>query len=100
VMLRCDAAGDLYPLRVPQPQALHALSSPTVELWHNRLGHPGSRVLHQILQSFDFQCNKSVAHSCQHCQLGKHVRLPFASSDTPVYFPFPLVHSDVWTSSV
>jgi hypothetical protein len=98
VMLRCENSGDLYPLRQPQHQALTASSSPTVELWHNRLGHPGSRALHQILQSFDFQCNKSAAHSCHHCQLGKHVRLPFASSDTPIYFPFQLVHSDVWTS--
>jgi len=100
VMLRCENSGDLYPLRLPQHQALTASSSPTVELWHNRLGHPGSRALHQILQSFDFQCNKSAAHSCHHCQLGKHVRLPFASSDTPIYFPFQLVHSDVWTSPV
>jgi transposase InsO family protein len=26
--------------------------------------------------------------------------LPFSSSETPIYFPFQLVHSDVWTSPV
>jgi histone deacetylase 1/2 len=99
VILRCEGHGDLYPLRLPQHEA-HSASSTSVELWHNRLGHPGAASLRQVLQSFDFQCNKSAAHYCHHCQLGKHVRLPFTSSDTPVYFPFQLVNSDVWTSPV
>jgi histone deacetylase 1/2 len=100
VILRCENSGDLYPLRLPQHQALTASSSTSVELWHSRLGHLGSRPLQQILHSFDFDCNKSIAHSCHHCQLGKHVRLPFVSSDTSIYFPFQLVHSDVWTSPI
>jgi hypothetical protein len=100
VILRCENSGDLYPLRLPQHQALTASSSTSVELWHSWLGHPGSRTLQQILHSFDFACNKSIAHSCHHCQLGKHVRLPFVSSDTSIYFPFQLVHSDVWTSPI
>ena len=100
VKLRCDSQGDLYPLRLSQHQALTASSPASAELWHNRLGHPGSNSFRQVLSSFDFQCNKSATHTCSHCQLGKHVRLPFYSSETPVYFPFQLVHSDVWTSPV
>jgi hypothetical protein len=100
VILRSESSGDLYPLRLPQHHALTASSSSSVELWHNRLGHPGSAPLRQIMNSFDFQCNKTTTHSCHHCQLGKHVRLPFHSSQTPIYFPFQLVHSDVWTSPV
>jgi transposase InsO family protein len=99
VILRCEGSDDLYPMRLPQHEA-HTTSSTSVELWHDRLGHPGAASLRQVLQSFDFQCNKSAAHSCHRCQLGKHVRLPFSSSDTPAYFPFQLVHSDVWTSPV
>ena len=100
VKLRCDSQGDLYPLRLSQHQALTASSPASAELWHNRLGHPGSNSFRQVLSSFDFQCNKSATHTCSHCQLGKHVRLPFYSSETSVYFPFQLVHSDVWTSPV
>jgi len=32
--------------------------------------------------------------------MGKHARLPFSHSNTISYFPFQLVHSDVWTSPV
>jgi histone deacetylase 1/2 len=98
--LRCDSGGDLYPLRLPQPRSFTASAAPTVKLWHQRLGHPGSKAMSQVLHSFDFTCNKSEAHTCHSCQLGKHVRLPFSASETQSYFPFQLVHSDVWTSPV
>jgi hypothetical protein len=97
---RCDSAGDLYPLRLPLPQTFTATLEPTVDLWHHRLGHPGARSMSQVLASFDFSCNKSEPHTCHSCQLGKHARLPFHSSDTTTYFPFQIVHSDVWTSPV
>ena len=99
VMLRCESSGELYPLRQPRNLALSA-SAETVDLWHQHLGHPGSHSLVQVLRSFDFRCNKSAAHVCHSCQLGKHTRLPFSSSNTVSYFPFQLVHSDVWTSPV
>ena len=97
-MLRCESMGDLYPLRLPHHQALAASSG--ISLWHQRLGHPGTPVLSQLLQSFDFQCNKTDAHVCSSCQMGKHVRLPFSNSTSHSYFPFQLLHSDVWTSPV
>jgi histone deacetylase 1/2 len=100
VTLRCDSSGDLYPLRLPRHQALSASSPASIELWHNRLGHPESTTLSQLLQSLDFHCNKTTTHSCHHCRVGKHTRLHFQHSDTPAYFPFQLVHSDLWTSPV
>jgi hypothetical protein len=48
-----------------------ASSSSAVSLWHQCLGHPDHHVLSQILDNFDFSCNKSVAHSCSSCRLGK-----------------------------
>jgi histone deacetylase 1/2 len=98
VTLRCESSGDLYPLRLPPQLALSASSS--ADLWHQRLGHPGAHVLSHILADFDFHCNKSTPHRCQSCKLGKHVRLPFDSSITVSYFPFQLIHADVWTSPV
>jgi hypothetical protein len=32
--------------------------------------------------------------------MGKHARLPFNNSTSQSYFPFQLLHSDVWTSPV
>jgi hypothetical protein len=52
------------------------------------------------LRTLDFSCNKSDQHTCHSCQLGKHVHLPFGSSETTTHFPFQLVHSEVWTSPV
>ncbi|GJS75507.1 hypothetical protein Tco_0725388 [Tanacetum coccineum] len=37
---------------------------------------------------------------CHACQLGKHVRFPFVSSDTVVTSCFDIIHSDVWTSPI
>ena len=99
VKLRCDSQGDLYPLQPPAPQAFHATAI-SVDLWHQRLGHPGRDQLTAALRSFPFNCTKSAAHTCPACQLGKHVRLPFSSSSSVSYFPFQLLHSDVWTSPV
>jgi len=39
-------------------------------------------------------------HSCDSCHLGKSTRLPFSDSQTQTYFPFHILHSDVWTSPV
>ncbi|GKD91317.1 ribonuclease H-like domain-containing protein, partial [Tanacetum coccineum] len=37
---------------------------------------------------------------CHACQLGKHVRLPFVSSNTLITSRFDIIHSDVWTSPI
>jgi hypothetical protein len=52
------------------------------------------------MRGFSFSCNKTESHSCEACRLDKHVRLPFSSSSTVASFPFQLLHSDVWTSSI
>ncbi|XP_071681837.1 uncharacterized protein [Lolium perenne] len=98
---RCDSPGDLYPVGTASTTTGRPLVlSAGVDLWHARLGHPSSATLRQIMQGFSFTCNKTDAHSCEACRLGKHVRLPFSSSSTVASFPFQLIHSDVWTSPV
>jgi hypothetical protein len=97
VKLRCNSNGDLYPLQPLTHQALHATAA-SVDLWHQQLGHPGRDQLAAALRSFPFSCTKSATHTCRACQLVKHVWLPFSSSSSVSYFPFQLVHSDVWTS--
>lgn len=97
-LLRCDSEGDLYPLRLPSATNLHA-SSTAVLLWHQRLGHPSRNSCASVLNSFEFSCNKTESHVCPACQKGKQTRLPFSISESVTYFPFQLLHSDVWTSS-
>jgi hypothetical protein len=101
VILRCNSDGDLYPVAsgssTPRPPFAGVT---TVTLWHQRLGHPGHAALRSALSSFPFACSKSASHTCHACQLGKNARLPFQSSQTLSYFPFQLLHLDVWTSPV
>jgi transposase InsO family protein len=96
MLLRCNSAGDLYPLASSSPSALVA----TAPSGHLRLGHPGRNTLRHTLPQLDFTCSKSLSHSCQACQFGKHVRLPFSSSTSISYVPFQIIHADVWTSPV
>ncbi|GJS87404.1 ribonuclease H-like domain-containing protein [Tanacetum coccineum] len=99
VLLRCDSTGDLYPVTAPSqiPQAF--LVSPNT--WHQRLGHPGSDVLRRLVSHNFISCNKEKPPAlCHACQLGKHVRLPFVSSNTLVTSSFDIIHSDVWTSPI
>jgi hypothetical protein len=98
VLLRCNSHGELYPLTASSPKAL-ITTAPTVELWHQQLGHPGCRTLQQTLCHLDFVPSK-LSPVCDSCQLGKHVRLPFSSSNSVSYVPFQIVHAHVWTSPV
>ncbi|GKB27818.1 ribonuclease H-like domain-containing protein [Tanacetum coccineum] len=99
VLLRCDSTGDLYPVIAPFPIPHVFLVSQ--HTWHQRLGHPGREVLRYLVSNNFISCNKEKPLVlCHACQLGKHVRLSFASSNTVVTSCFEIIHSDVWTSPI
>ncbi|GJR69197.1 ribonuclease H-like domain-containing protein [Tanacetum coccineum] len=61
----------------------------------------GSDVLRRLVSNNVISCNKEKPPVlCHACQLGKHVRLPFVSSNTIISSCFDIVHSDVWTSPI
>lgn len=100
ILLRCDSSGDLYLVTQPSPIP-HALLSGSPTTWHQRLGHPGEEVLRSLVSRQFISCNKERSpHVCHACQLGKHVRLPFSSSNSIVTRRFEIVHSDIWTSPI
>jgi hypothetical protein len=74
----------------------------SADVWHRRLGHPCSASLSHLISQFSIPYNnKQLAPSvCEACQQGKHVRLPFAQSNTCAYFPFQIIQCDLWTSPV
>nr|GEX79754.1 ribonuclease H-like domain-containing protein [Tanacetum cinerariifolium] len=99
VLLRCDSTGDLYPIKAPSSIPHTFLNSQ--HMWHQHLGHPGSDVLRRLVSNNVISCNKEKPHVLFHaCQLGKHVRLLFVSSNTIVTSCFNIIHSDVWTSHI
>jgi hypothetical protein len=78
----------------------HCLTTQSADLWHQRLGHPGTESFRRLLQSYDFSCNKDLTDTCHACRVGKHVRLPFSASQHRTIAPFELIHCDVWTFPV
>uniref|UniRef100_A0A2N9FVX7 Reverse transcriptase Ty1/copia-type domain-containing protein n=1 Tax=Fagus sylvatica TaxID=28930 RepID=A0A2N9FVX7_FAGSY len=75
----------------------HSISSDKWHLWHSRLGHPSSNVLHNIFPSFSTgSSSNTVIEHCQHCLAGKMHQLPFPTSNKIVSSPFELIHADLW----
>ncbi|GJT83636.1 ribonuclease H-like domain-containing protein [Tanacetum coccineum] len=100
ILLRCDSSGDLYPVTSPSPTP-HVFLSVSPSTWHQRLGHPGEDVLRSLKSRQYISYNKEKSsHLCHACQLGKHVRLPFTSSNSSVTCSFEIVHYDIWTSPI
>jgi histone deacetylase 1/2 len=101
VILRCNSSGDLYTISPASPSTAASCSlAITSTLWHHRLGHPSDSVVASLRNMSIITCNKAARSLCHACQLGKHTRLPFASSVSTTSEPFALVHCDVWTSPV
>jgi transposase InsO family protein len=99
-ILRSSSRGDLYPFHYDRPShtpvALHI--STDTNLWHQCLGHPGHQKLDRVLSIFSVPSINKSCHVCDACQKGCHVCLPFPNSSSKTYFPFQLVHCDLWTS--
>ena len=83
--------------------AFYFCNSATVDfkIWHKRLGHPNTNVLHDLLQS-GFLGNKVspsinvVQFDCNSCKLGKSKILPFPTHKSNVSQAFDMIHSDLW----
>jgi transposase InsO family protein len=101
VILRCNSDGDLYTMPASTAAAPpHALLAASSTLWHQRLGHPAPATLERLNKLHAVPCNKVDRSLCHSCQIGKHTRLPFSSSQSITHAPFELVHCDVWTSPI
>ena len=99
MIARCNSSGELYPFHPPSTHALTAVTSS--DLWHRRLGHLGHEALTKLASTTAIPCTKNAASSlCHACQLSRHVRLPFSSSNSRASHNFDLVHCDLWTSPV
>ncbi|KAG8503713.1 hypothetical protein CXB51_001715 [Gossypium anomalum] len=73
---------------------------PSPALWHNRLGHPCTNVLIDVLKNCNVPFKRNTLSTvCSACQLGKAHKLLFSSSKTLYSSPFELVEYDVWGSA-
>ena len=76
------------------------MSSPpyqSISFWHNRLGHPSSKILHQIVASHNLPLSKSSSSStsCNACLCNKSHKLPFGVSSLNCSRPLEILFMDV-----
>jgi hypothetical protein len=97
---RFNSSGDLYTLHGAPAADPPTSMVASIDLRHHRLGHPHTATLSSMLSEFSRNCTRDSHNSsvCPSCQQGKHVRLPFYSSNSVSTFPFELLHCDLWTS--
>lgn len=69
------------------------------ELWHNRLGHPGKKILEKLsVGTNGTPTNISIptdTSPCYGCLTGKGKRSPFPPSESRAEHPLDLIHSDL-----
>ena len=72
-----------------------------IHIWHRRLGHPSSGILHSILNKSHLPVIGSInkLSICPASQMGKASRLPFSTLPCTPTRSFPLIHADVWGPS-
>jgi histone deacetylase 1/2 len=91
----------LYPLPSSSTSPLgchaHGAAKSSSSLWHRRLGHPSSGVVHQVLRDNEIPFSESNKESvCDACQMAKSHQLPYPKSSSVSTSPLELVFSDVW----
>jgi hypothetical protein len=106
MITKYNSSGPLYTMRLPShptpslptsaPSALVASAS----TWHRHLGHPGVDVLSKLSHDSSVICSKRSHDLCHTCQVGRHIHLPFVSSNSRVDNNFDLIHCDLWTYPV
>ena len=106
LLYRGPSKNGLYPLNgvtlaiKPHPHAhfssVQSTKSVFAQIWHDRLGHPHTQVLQQVLPHVNSHLNKTESFPCTHCIQGKMTKLPFKQSIRKASKPLEVVHSDVW----
>jgi hypothetical protein len=71
-----------------------------VSTCHRCLGHLGVNILSKVSHDSSVICSRRCHDLCHACKLGRHIRLPFVSSNSHADDNFDLIHCDLWTSPV
>jgi hypothetical protein len=105
VITGCNSSWPLYTMRLPSYPPSSPASAPSAlvasaSTWHRRLGHPGVDVLSKLSHESSVVCSRRTHDICHACQLCRHIRLPFVSSNSRADNNFDLIHYDLWTSPV
>lgn len=99
ILLKGRCHKGLYPIPATSTikNALGAVK-PSMSRWHNRLGHPSSFIVRQVVSKNKLPClGPSTDESvCDACQKAKAHQFPYPRSTSVSSSPLELVFSDVW----
>ena len=79
------------PTSTPHTSLAH--TTPTLKLWHQRLGHPAYPTLIHALKTNKISFSESY-NKCFDCN--KSHKLPFSKSSISSHYPLEILYSDVW----
>ena len=102
-LLQGPCENGVYPL--PKISSSHPIAMvherTSINGWHQRLGHPSSKVVARMITSFSLpiSSNSSNSHNCDSCSINKSHRLPFHKHGLNSSAPFDLIYTDVWGPS-
>ena len=80
-------------------EAAAVSSTPSLALWHARLGYASSSRIQQLASRGLLGSVPTENFDCVSCQLGKQPTLPFNTSESISTDIFDLIHSDIWGPS-
>ena len=83
-------------IRFDFPVSFHVSSNVSVNLLHNRLGHPSKYVVQTLLKSscINITCNNEQKFEfCDACQLGKLYQFHFSANEIKSKHPLELIHT-------
>jgi hypothetical protein len=97
-LLRGRCHNGLYPLPLKSLKLVFGAFKPSLERWHNRLGHPFFPIVKRVVSSFDLPCSSKSKKDfvCDVCQKAKSHQLPYNKSTSTLSHPLELIYSDVW----
>jgi hypothetical protein len=69
-----------------------------VDIWHQRLGHPHSKLLHVLASKHVIDVSNwlNTKKVCSSCQMGKSCHLSFNSNNKIASAPLIKIHCDLW----
>ena len=94
--------GGLYPItsgalsRKPRHQ-VYSVIKPSLARWHQRLGHPSSIIVKQVVNkgNLPLSSSQNIESVCDACQCAKSHQLPYPKSNSVSRAPLELIFSDV-----
>jgi hypothetical protein len=105
ILLKGECEDGVYPFPEHLPSTkqniiayVHECTTP--DGWHQRFGHPSSKLINHLIQAFSLTTNKNGHSSlCTSCSQNKAHRQTFSTHGLTSTTPIELIYMDVWGPS-